>query len=209
MRDCGAEFRALVLRRQASITLAQRKILMRDIASRITAFVAIMVLILMQALPSALAQTPLPAPQQLDQLLAPIALYPDSLLAQITTAATNPREILDVDNWLASYPRLSDAVLSDAAQQQGFDAAFISLVHFPEVLQMMAENIDDYAAIGDAVLADQAAGLCFCPAPEGPSICFWSVAQYCAAGSRAAAGKGPDLLHHRASQSSGRLCSSV
>ncbi len=157
MRDCGAEFRALVLRRQASITLAQRKILMRDIASRITAFVAIMVLILMQALPSALAQTPLPAPQQLDQLLAPIALYPDSLLAQITTAATNPREILDVDNWLASYPRLSDAVLSDAAQQQGFDAAFISLVHFPEVLQMMAENIDDYAAIGDAVLADQAA----------------------------------------------------
>ena len=44
---------------------------------------------------------PPPSPQQLDQLLAPIALYPDSLLAQITTAATNPQEILDFDNWLA------------------------------------------------------------------------------------------------------------
>lgn len=46
------------------------------------------------------AQTPAPTAQQLDQLLAPVALYPDSLLAQITTASTNPQEILDVSNWL-------------------------------------------------------------------------------------------------------------
>ncbi len=83
-------------------------------SSGITALAAIIVLILVQALPRALTQTQLPAPQQLDQLWVPIALYPDSLLAQITTAATNPQEFLDVDNWLASYPRLSDA-----AQQQG------------------------------------------------------------------------------------------
>ncbi len=44
---------------------------------------------------------PPPTPQQLDQLLAPVALYPDSLLAQITTASTNPQEILDFNNWLA------------------------------------------------------------------------------------------------------------
>src|ERR1700721_4222302 len=50
---------------------------------------------------------PPPTPQQLDQLLAPIALYPDSLLAQITTASTNPQEILDFDNWLGQNQNLS------------------------------------------------------------------------------------------------------
>jgi hypothetical protein len=98
---------------------------------------------------------PPPTPQQLDQLLAPIALYPDSLLAQITTASTNPQEILDVDNWLAQNRNLTLSQLTEAAQQQGFDPAFIALVGFPQVLQMMAENIDDYAAIGAAVTANQ------------------------------------------------------
>ncbi len=98
---------------------------------------------------------PPPTPQQLDQLLAPVALYPDALLAQITTASTNPQEILDVDNWLAQNRNLTVSQLTAAAQQQGFDPAFIALVGFPQVVQMMAENIDDYAAIGAAVLADQ------------------------------------------------------
>jgi hypothetical protein len=91
----------------------------------------------------------------LDQLLAPIALYPDSLLAQITTASTNPQEILDVDQWLSQNQNLSVSQLTSAAQQQGFDPAFIALVSFPQVLEMMAENIDDYAAIGAAVSANQ------------------------------------------------------
>jgi len=100
---------------------------------------------------------PPPTPQQLDQLLAPIALYPDALLAQITTASTNPQEILDVDNWLAQNHNLTESQLTAAAQQQGFDPAFIALVGFPQVIEMMAENIDDYAAIGAAVTADQGA----------------------------------------------------
>jgi hypothetical protein len=99
---------------------------------------------------------PPPTPQQLDQLLAPVALYPDSLLAQITTASTNPQEILDVDNWLANNKNLTGTALTDAAQQQGFDPAFIALVNFPTVVEMMAEHIDDYAAIGEAVTANQA-----------------------------------------------------
>ncbi len=107
--------------------------------------------------PSLSAQTAVPTPQQLDQLLAPVALYPDSLLAQITTAATNPQEILDVDNWLQQNSALSGTALTDAAEQQGFDPAFIALTNFPQVLDMMAQNIDDYAAIGQAFLADQAA----------------------------------------------------
>jgi hypothetical protein len=101
--------------------------------------------------------TPPPTPQQLDQLLAPIALYPDTLLAQIMTAATNPQEILDVDNWLHSNSGLKGTALTDAAEKQGFDAAFIALANFPEVLGMMAENIDDYAAIGQGFTSDQAA----------------------------------------------------
>src|SRR5271170_2044724 len=98
---------------------------------------------------------PPPTAQQLDQLLAPIALYPDTLLAQITTASTNPQEILDVTNWLAKNPSLTGPALTDAAQKQGYDPAFIALVTFPDVLQMMSEHIDDYAAIGQAVTANQ------------------------------------------------------
>ena len=77
------------------------------------------------------------------------------MLAQITTASTNPQEILDVDNWLAQNRNLTVSQLTAAAQQQGFDPAFIALVGFPQVIEMMAENIDDYAAIGAAVTANQ------------------------------------------------------
>src|ERR1700722_20777452 len=73
---------------------------------------------------------PPPTPQELDQLIAPVALYPDALLAQITTASTNPQEILDVDNWLAQNQNQSVQQLTVAAQQQGFDPAFIALVAF-------------------------------------------------------------------------------
>jgi hypothetical protein len=107
--------------------------------------------------PVLLAQTTIPTAQQLDQLLAPVALYPDSLLAQITTASTNAQEILDVDNWLQQNPGLTGTALTDAAQSQGFDPAFIALTNFPQVLDMMAQNIDDYAAIGEAFSADQGA----------------------------------------------------
>jgi len=96
-------------------------------------------------------------PQQLDQLLSPIALYPDSLLSQIMIASTNPQEILDVDNWVYQNPGLSGTALADAAQHQGFDPAFIALVNFPQVLETMAQHIDDYAAVGEAFSADQAA----------------------------------------------------
>lgn len=99
---------------------------------------------------------PVPTSQQLDQLLAPVALYPDTLLAQITTASTNPQEILDVDNWLQQNMNLTGADLQNAAQQQGFDPAFVALVTFPDVLNMMAQNVDDYAAIGAAFSANQA-----------------------------------------------------
>lgn len=103
------------------------------------------------------AQAPSPTPQELDQLLAPIALYPDALLSQITTASTNPQEILDVHAWLRANDGLAGVALTDAAEKQGFDPAFIALVNFPQVLDMMAQHVDDYAAIGQAFSADQGA----------------------------------------------------
>lgn len=121
-------------------------------------FVAVLVLLLHDFNGTIYAQVAVPTPQQLDQLLAPIALYPDTLVAQITTASTNPQEILDVDNWLKQQSaNVNGAALQDLAQQQGFDPAFIALVNFPQVLDMMAQHIDDYAAIGAAFAANQAA----------------------------------------------------
>lgn len=101
------------------------------------------------------AQQAAPTPEQLDQLLAPVALYPDPLLSQITTASTNPQEILDVNAWLQANPGLTGSALTDAAEKHGFDPAFIVLVNFPTIMATMAEHIDDYAELGQAFSADQ------------------------------------------------------
>lgn len=105
--------------------------------------------------PIVYAQSPLPTPDQLDQLLAPIALYPDALVAQICAASTDPQQILDADAWLGQNLSLTGQARTDAAQAQNFDPAFIALMNFPQVLDMMAQHIDDYAAIGQAFKADQ------------------------------------------------------
>src|SRR5271169_1966456 len=100
---------------------------------------------------------PVPTGVQLEQLVAPFALFPDALVAQICAASTDPQQIHDVDLWMRRNSHLEGQALTDAAQQQGFDPAFISLVNFPTVLDMMAANLDDYAALGEAFKADQQA----------------------------------------------------
>src|SRR5271155_3804881 len=96
-----------------------------------------------------------PTGDQLNQLVAPVALYPDTLLAQICAASTDPQQIIDANNWLKQNSNLQGAALTDAAQKKGFDPAFIALVTFPAVLDTMAINVDDYAALGAAFKADQ------------------------------------------------------
>jgi len=98
---------------------------------------------------------PLPTPDQLDQLLAPIALFPDALVAQICAASTDPQQVLDANAWVQRNLTLTGEARTNAAQAQGFDPAFISLVNFAQVLDTMARNINDYAAIGQAFQADQ------------------------------------------------------
>ncbi len=121
----------------------------------IITFLLIGLMVLQGTSPLLSAQTAAPTPEELDQLLAPVALYPDALLSQITTASTNPQEILDVHAWLQANSGLTGAELTNAAEKQGFDPAFIALVNFPTVVAMMANHIDDYAAIGQAFSSDQ------------------------------------------------------
>jgi hypothetical protein len=93
---------------------------------------------------------------ELDQLLAPIALYPDALLAQVLMAATYPLEIVEAARWVKANPGLKEKALEDALQQQQWDPSVKSLAVFPQVLAMMNEKLDWTQKLGDAFLAQQA-----------------------------------------------------
>jgi hypothetical protein len=101
------------------------------------------------------APAPLFKPEELDQLVAPIALYPDSLLAQVLMASTYPLEIVSAERWVKANPKLKDQALEDALQTQTWDPSVKSLTVFPEVLTMMNEKLDWTQKLGDAFLAQQ------------------------------------------------------
>ena len=71
---------------------------------------------------------------ELDQLLAPIALYPDALLAQVLMASTYPLEVVEAARWVKANPGLKDKALEDALQAQRWDPSVKSLAVFPQVL---------------------------------------------------------------------------
>ena len=93
--------------------------------------------------------------QALDQLLAPIALYPDELLAQVLMASTYPLDIVTAERWVKANPSLKGKALEDALQGQPWDASVKSLAVFPQVLTMMSEKLDWTQKLGDAFLAQQ------------------------------------------------------
>jgi uncharacterized membrane protein YgcG len=95
------------------------------------------------------------AQQELDQLLAPVALYPDALLAQVLMASTYPLEIVYAERWIKANPNLKGAGLEDALQSQRWDPAVKSLTVLPQVLTMMSERLDWTQKLGDAFLAQQ------------------------------------------------------
>lgn len=98
-------------------------------------------------------------PEALDELTAPIALYPDPILAQVLSASTDPQEVMDAGNWLIDNAALKDKALSTAASAAGFTPSVQALVHFPTVMDMMCREIDWTRQLGDAFGADQAAVL--------------------------------------------------
>jgi hypothetical protein len=93
--------------------------------------------------------------QQLDELLAPIALYPDALLAQILMASTYPLEVVEAARWQKANPTLKDKALEDALEKQTWDPSVKSLTAVPQVLTMMNEKLDWTTKLGDAFLAQQ------------------------------------------------------
>ena len=108
--------------------------------------------------PSDEAAAPL-AQSQLDQLLAPIALYPDELLGQILMAAGYPLEVVEADRWLAdaNNAALRGDDLTAALEQQSWDPSVKSLVPFPEVLHMMDGQLDWTESVGEAFIANSGA----------------------------------------------------
>ena len=93
----------------------------------------------------------------LDQLLAPIALYPDQLLAQMLMSAAEPAKITELDKWLKANQKLKGTALQDAAVTAGFDASFVALVLFPQVVAKMADQIAWTTVLGQAFTSDRSA----------------------------------------------------
>ena len=107
------------------------------------------------AQPSAQAQAPattyaVPTADQLYQLVAPIALFPDNLVAQVLAASTYPDQITAANTWLQQNSNLKGGDLMQAADQQPWDASVKSLTAFPDVLNQMASSLSWTSALGDA-----------------------------------------------------------
>jgi hypothetical protein len=99
------------------------------------------------------AQAPLAA--DLDRLLAPIALYPDQLLAQMLLCATDPSGVTALDAFLKSHAALKGTELQDAALKDNFEPSFVAMALFPQVVQQMAGRIDLTTELGKAFTADR------------------------------------------------------
>ena len=106
---------------------------------------------------AARAQSTLFPTGTLDQVLAPIALYPDQLLAQMLISATEPAKITELDKWMKSNTTLKGTQLQDAAVKAGFDASFVALVVFPQVVTRMAEQIAWTTILGQSFTMDKTA----------------------------------------------------
>jgi uncharacterized membrane protein YgcG len=89
-------------------------------------------------------------PEQLQQLVAPIALYPDSLVAQILAASTFPEQVVEADRWVQSNPDLKGDALAQAVDQQSWDPSVKALTAFPSVLGNMDKNLSWTSSLGDA-----------------------------------------------------------
>jgi hypothetical protein len=116
----------------------------------------------------AAAQSPPPAskpeapafkPEEIEALVAPVALYPDSLLSQVLMAATYPLEVVQAARWLKANPNVKGDAALKAVEGQKWDVSVKSLVAFPQILEPMNEKIDWTQKLGDAFLADQKAVL--------------------------------------------------
>jgi len=94
-------------------------------------------------------------PADIDSLVAPIALYPDQLLAQILMCAGDPDSVTNLDAFLKANPKLKGTELQDAALLKGFEPSFVALALFPDVVQRMAAKLDWTRLVGQVFVADR------------------------------------------------------
>src|SRR5678816_968982 len=92
---------------------------------------------------------------QLDSLVAPIALYPDPLLAQVLAASTYPLEIVQLQQWLEKNPSLKDKALADAVAKQPWDPSVQAMAGLPDMVKRLANEIQWTTDLGNAFLAQQ------------------------------------------------------
>jgi hypothetical protein len=95
------------------------------------------------------------SPEQLQQLVAPIALYPDALIAQILAAATYPSEIVEAERWIEQHKDLKGDKLAKEVNKQSWDASVKALTQFPAVLANMNQNLAWTSELGDAYVNQQ------------------------------------------------------
>src|SRR6188474_3158447 len=93
--------------------------------------------------------------EELEQMVAPIALYPDALVAQVLMASTYPLEVVSAARWVKANPNVKGTALEDAMQKESWDPAVKSLAAFPQVVEMMSTKLDWTQRLGDAFLAQQ------------------------------------------------------
>jgi Protein of unknown function (DUF3300) len=100
-------------------------------------------------------QAPLLSPNQLQDLVAPIALYPDPILSQVLVASTYPLEVMEAYQWLQRNPGLTGAALTQAADQQNWDPSVQALVMFPDVMKQLSADVTWVTNLGNAFLQQQ------------------------------------------------------
>jgi len=106
------------------------------------------------AFPAPQQQADAPSAERLEQLVAPIALYPDALVGQILAGATFPTQIVEADRWLQQNSKLQGEDLAKAVDQQAWDESVKALTQFPSVLDNMSKNLSWTSALGDAYFND-------------------------------------------------------
>jgi len=104
-------------------------------------------------------QAEAPSPEGMDQLTARVALYPDALLAQILMCAESPFQVRELGEWLAANPDLQGSAIPEGAEAEGFDPSYIALSAFPQVVQMMAQDLEWTRELGEAFTKDRSAVL--------------------------------------------------
>src|SRR5712664_2190954 len=104
-------------------------------------------------------QAPAPAvkqsPQELQQLVAPIALYPDALVAQILAASTYPTQIVEAERWLQRHSDLKGDKLAKEVDKQDWDPSVKAMAQFPSVLENMDKNLSWTSSLGEAYANQQ------------------------------------------------------